>query len=193
MLRPVLITAPATRIVDLTAAKQHCRVDHADDDTLITALIAAAESYLDGYSGICGRALINQTWEQSFSGFGCLRLPVGIASSVVSVKYYDATNALQTLAAPTYQLFTDALGSYVDLAPDQSWPSVYTRADAVKVQWVAGYGATADQVPSAIVQAAKMMIGHWYENRETVSSEAKSGEIPFAAAALLAPFRRVGV
>lgn len=33
-------------MVDLAAAKAHCRVDHDDDDTEITAMIAAASDHL---------------------------------------------------------------------------------------------------------------------------------------------------
>lgn len=193
MLRPVLITPPVNRIVDLVTAKLHCRVDFTDDDTLITSLILAAESYLDGYSGILGRALINQTWEQSFDSFDSLRLPVGIASNIASLKYYDTNNVQQTLVNTTYQLFTNEAYSFADLAPTKSWPSIYTRPDSVTVQWIAGYGPNATDVPAAIVQAIKMLLGHWYENRGTVVMDMKTEDMPMASTALLAPFRRIGV
>lgn len=194
MLRPTQSVGPtALTLITLPEAKAHCRVDHTDDDALITILINAAESHLDGYSGILGRALINQTWVQSHEKF-CSRmnLPVGIASSVTTVKYYDTLNAQQTLASSVYQLLADDLGSYISLKPLQVWPQTYAREDAVEITWVAGYGAAASNVPAAIKAAALLMIGHWYEVRESVSMGDAANEIPMSAASLLAPFRRIG-
>jgi hypothetical protein len=44
-------------------------------------------------------------------------------------------------------------------------------------------------MPAAIKQALKLLIGHWYENRETVITGTISTALPFAAEALLAPYR----
>jgi len=206
MLRPTLVTpAAAATVVTLPIAKAHCRIDHPDDDALITALIAAAEAHLDGYSGILGRALLEQTWEQKFwnfyecnrngGAFPCvykLRLPVGIASSIVSIHYYDSDNVDQTVGSAVYQLMTDELGSYVSLKPLQTWPATYYREDAVTIQWKAGYGATAALVPAAIRHAMLLLVGHWYENRESVVIGETAIELPMAVKALLAPHSRVG-
>ncbi len=211
MLRPTLVApAPATTLVTLAEAKAHCRVDDTDSDTLITALLGAAESYLDGYSGRLGRALLTQTWEQKFWNFYefCdltisgsersrfpyiykIRLPVGIASSIESIKYYDTNNDEQTLDTAVYQLLTDDRGSYVSLKPNQSWPGIFYREDAITIQWKAGYGATAATVPLAIRLAVKMMVAHWYENRGVIIADKRMENLPLAVEALLAPFTRV--
>lgn len=196
MLRPTLVTAAtAATLVTLAEAKKHCGIDSTDDDVLLTSLIAAAESYLDGYSGILGRALLEQTWQQKLDGF-CDRmdLRVGIASSVVSVQYSDASNNIQTLSTSTYQLLSDDLGSYVGLKALQVWPSAYVREDAVTIQWKAGYGTTAASVPGAIRAAVLLLIGNLYENREAVVvGNINAVELPLSFNALVAPFRRVGM
>jgi uncharacterized phiE125 gp8 family phage protein len=186
MLRPVLVTPPPTNqpILSLAEAKAHLRVDHADEDTLITSLVAAAASYLDGYSGILGRALVVQSWAQDFDAFADeMRLPLGDLIAVTSVTYFDAANATQTLASTVYEGRSDERGPFIGLKADQAWPDTYDRAGAVRVTWTAGYGQTAAAVPEAIKAAAKLMIGAWYDNRA-------AGDIPPAAGALLAPFRR---
>jgi uncharacterized phiE125 gp8 family phage protein len=190
MLKPVRTVAPTEALISLAEAKAHLRADHTDEDTLITALIAAATSHLDGYSGILGRALITQTWKVETDAFtDPLRLPVGNLLAVSSVKYYDASNAQQTLSTDVYAGFTDEQGPFIGLKPDEDWPDVYDRRDAIEVIWTAGYGAAATAVPSGILQAGLLMIGHWYTNREAVSIGESVAEIPLAASALLEPFR----
>src|SRR5690606_12599307 len=100
MLAPVRTVAPATMPVSLAEAKAHLRVDHDDQDDLITAQIKAATAYLDGWSGILGRALVTQTWRQDFAGFGDrLPLPLVPVTAIDSVSYFDGDNVHQTLDA----------------------------------------------------------------------------------------------
>lgn len=193
MLRPVRTDAPPD-LIEVGEAVQHCRVDPADAETvaIVTALAKAATDHLDGWSGILCRALVTQTWEQSFGRF-CdkLRLPLDPVQSITSVTYYDASNEQQTLAASVYQLLTDHSGPYVSLKPGQSWPSTYSREDAVTVEFVCGYGAPAD-VPPAIKQAVLMLISHWNENREAAGPDGLSA-IPFGVSVLLQPYRRLTI
>jgi len=193
MLQPVRTVAPTVDVITLEEAKTHCRVDGSDEDMLITALIEAATAHLDGYSGTLGRALITQTWRQDFDGFSdFMRLPVGNLQAVSSVTYYDADNATQTLATSVYTSFSDEIGPFITLKPDEEWPTSYTRQDAVRVTWTAGYGTAASNVPGAIRAAMLLLIGHWYTNREAIVSDKTTAELPMAVNTLLAPFRRVG-
>jgi uncharacterized phiE125 gp8 family phage protein len=193
MLAPVRTVAPVEPLLTLAEVKAHLRVDYADEDALIASLIEAATAHLDGYGGILGRALISQTWTVEYPTFGeRLDVPLGPLQSA-TVQYYDSTNALQTLATSVYAVLSDGLGPYVSLKYNQQWPQTYTRDDAVKITWVAGYGASAASVPAALRTALMLLIGHWYDNRSTVLVGESASDLPFAVAALLAPFRRVGV
>ena len=190
MLAPVRTVAPSGALVSTAEAKAHLRVDFSDEDSYIDSLALAAMTYLDGYTGRLGRAILTQTWSQEFSAFDDkLRLAVGDLQAVSSVTYYDATNTQQTLAAAVYVAATDSLGPYISLKPGQTWPSTYTRQDAVKITWTAGYGI-ASAVPSPIKQAALLLIGHWYAAREAAGEAANATELPFAVEALLAPYIR---
>jgi uncharacterized phiE125 gp8 family phage protein len=192
MLAPVRTVAPTENPVTLTEAKAHLRVDHADEDTLITALIAAATDHLDGYTGILGRALVTQTWRQDFEGFAPkLRLALRPVASVTSVTYFDGDNTSQTLSASIYGLFEDGAGPYIALDPDQTWPGSYRRVDGVSVTYVAGQAVAA--VPQAIKHAILLTVGHWYANREAVSVGSTVAALPLGVDALIAPYRRVGV
>ncbi|MFC4623835.1 head-tail connector protein, partial [Daeguia caeni] len=145
MLAPVRTVAPATMPVSLSEAKAHLRVDHDDQDDLITAQIKAATAYLDGWSGILGRALITQTWRQEFGRFADhLPLPLAPVTAIDSVSYFDAGNVQQVLDPGLYALHTDACGAHVEPQPGNAWPATFRRADAVSIIFTAGYGAAAD-------------------------------------------------
>lgn len=192
-LRPVRTIAPVNRIVSVADAKAHLRVDYDDDDSLIERLIEAVESHLDGYAGILGRALISQTWQEQFPYFRYdMPLRLGPVQSVTSVSYYDNDEALQTASADTYRLHETASRAYLQQRDGQSWPSTYTRDDAVTITYVAGYGDDASDVPAGIVQAALLLVSHWYENREGVAAGISMADVPMAVDALLTPYRRVG-
>jgi uncharacterized phiE125 gp8 family phage protein len=185
MFRPVLVTAPASDIVSLAEVKAHCRVDHTSEDTYLSALIQAATSHLDGYSGVLGRALLPQTWRQDFEDFGdVMRLPIGPVQSITSVIYQDTSGADQTLANTEYVLLRDNFGDYVTLAANKSWPSVGDRADAVRITYLAGTAS----IPVAIKHAALLLVGHWFSHREAVSAGSMMAT-PIAVDALLTPHR----
>ncbi len=194
MLVPTLNTAPVEKPISVDDVKAASVIEFTDDDDLIQALIDAAVDHVDGYAGILGRALINQTWDQSFA---CLpepmRLPLAPVSSIAEIKYFDTDNAEQTLDAATYSLFTDALGPHIIRAPNATWPSTYSRVDAVTVSFVTGYGANAAAVPASIRRALLLMVGDLYAFRETVITGTIATKVQTSATvnALLSNHRRV--
>lgn len=56
--------APAEMPVTLAQVKDHLRVMHSDHDGMIDSMIMGGTEYLDGWTGILGRCLVTQTWEQ---------------------------------------------------------------------------------------------------------------------------------
>ena len=64
------VVTPPAPIVTLEEAKAHLRVDHADEDALITAVVATATAWLDGPDGWLGRALGEQMLEVDFPADG---------------------------------------------------------------------------------------------------------------------------
>lgn len=180
-------TAPETAPVDLTAIKAHCRVTSHEQDAVLTGYVDAAVEWVEQYTG---RALLTQTWQMSLPGFPCrVWLPFAAPLGAVSaITYYDTANVLQTLSASVYTAPAFAEPAYVMKVDTQSWPSVASRDDAVRIEWTAGW-SSAEAVPPALRQAVQLLAGHWYENRETTLVGVTSKEIEFAVTALCAPFR----
>jgi len=189
------VTPPAALPLTRAEAKGHLRLDGDEDDPLVDALIAAAAGHLDGPAGILGRALMTQTWDVQYDGFPAragepLRLPLPPLQQVTSVAYVDGDGAAQTWAAPNWRIAAGG-GQPAALLPawGQSWPATRDRVRSVTVRMVAGYGSAASDIPAPLRQAMLLLLGHWYENRETVTIGTIATETPWAAEALLAPWR----
>ena len=161
-----LITPASTYPVDLASAKLHCRVDIADDDTLITALITAATEMAEQKTG---RAIMTQTLELTLDAFPeafeLTRVPV---QSITSVKYYDTTGAQQTLSNTLYALDAADDFGFAHISPvyGGTWPTTRDQINAVAVRYVAGY-ADAASVPQSIKNWILLMVSTMYANRET--------------------------
>lgn len=193
MYRPVLVTAPTATPVSIDEVKAHVgAADFSDDDAMLTALIAAAVSHLDGWTGILGRCLMPQTWRQDYDDFrSCMRLPLFPVASITTLKYTDTNGAEQTIAGANYTLKNDDRGAYLEFVNTYSFPSLNAESSAVRIAYVAGY-ADAASVPGAIRAAILLLIGHWYANREAVAVGPNAPVVlPMAVDALLAPFRRI--
>lgn len=176
---PVRTVAPAELPVTLAEVKVHLDELASDRDERITLLLKAATDRLDGWSGVLGRALVDQTWRQDFDGFApMLRLPMP-AEAVVSVTYVDLSGATQTIDPANYVLKRDALGSFVGRAYDYQWPDARAQVGAVSVTFDAGWDA--DDVPYPLRAAICLLVRHLYDNPE-------GGDLPVAVDALIAPY-----
>lgn len=181
-----LVTAPASEPLTLTEVKLYLRVDDTTEDDLITSLITTTRSIVEGHTWM---PLISQTWAMQFdkSELNLLVWNVNKAPliSFSSVTYYDADNTLQTLSATQYE--TDIYGSPARFRL-KSVPNVYDRMNALQLNFVCGY-ANAAAVPTPIKQAMYMIIGHLYENRQTIITGTQVNEIPMSSEYLLQPYR----
>lgn len=173
---PVLVTPPSRLPVDMDELRLHLRVDHHDDDLLINYLATAAVGHLDGFSGVLGRAIMPQTWAQTWTCAGpyTLALPDVDAGSLVVTA--------DGVAVPGGDVTTELTfgGLVVTVAGSPALP--------VQIEYECAMPAA--QL-GAVRAAILMMVGHWYANRETVGQT--GAEMPFAASALIAPLRRVRV
>ena len=195
-----LITEPTAEPITLEQARLHLRLDAEGspathpDDTLVEGLIKTAREYLDGDDGLLGRCLMTQTWELVMDQFpGCeIRVPLPPLQSITSVKYDDLDGVEQTIASSNYivdNVAKNKPGWIVPIAA-YAWPATLDRINGVRVRFVAGYGNAA-QIPTPIIHAMYLWIGHLYGNREQVAPTNMQA-IPFGVEALLANYRIMG-
>lgn len=186
MTKVAVVTAPTVEPVELEDAKAHLRLTHAGEDATVIALIQAARQSAEQFSG---RSLIQQTrrlYLDAFPEFE-IEVPFGPVSSVVSVTYVDPAGVTQTLAGANYVADLVADPAAIWPAYGKSWPGTRTVPNAVIVEYVAGYGASADAVPAPVRQWILLQVGAMFENREAVADRAPVA-LPFADG-LIDPYR----
>jgi len=157
---------PSIEPVTLEEAKLHLRVDGTEEDSLISILIQLGREYVETYTG---RPLITQSWKMILDGFyspmQLYKLPI---QEVVSVTYADTAGDVQTLSTDIYKtVFTD-YDSYIEVKDGQSFPETLSESAVVEINTTAGYGLTADTVPAGLKNAILLLVGSYYQNRETI-------------------------
>lgn len=185
--------APAVEPLSTAEAKNHLRVDTADDDILIDALIKAARERVEDLSH---RALITQTWRYSLDAWpegDVILLPRPPLVSVSQIQYLDTAGSPTTWASSNYIVDTDSEPGRVVLAYGISWPTetLYPSAP-IQITYDAGYGAAGSNVPQHLRQAILLLVGHWYENREATVGGAIIREVPLAVESLILQDRAYG-
>ena len=177
-------TEPTVEPITIAEAKVHLRVDHTDEDSLITILIQAARETVEQRTG---RSLITQSRTIKLDRFpylNCIYIPYSPLISITSIKYYDTTDTEQTLSNTLY--WVDSNSGIPRVIIKDTWPGIYDRPNAVEIIYSAGYGASGSNVPKPLKQAMYLILGHLYENREQVGDIRH--ELPFGAEVLMSPY-----
>lgn len=184
----VVVITPPEPLVSLEQAKRWLRVEHGDDDGLISSLIEAAQRHLDGPTGLLGRALGRQTLEYGLSQFGGsqIDLPCPPVVEVLSVTYANSVGADQTWGPVSWRLFDRGLDRW-SLAPSYggTWPLARLDHGSIRIRYRAGY----ETPPAPLQQAILLLTAHWYANREPVNVGNITTELPLGVSVLIAPYR----
>lgn len=180
----VLISAPTVEPVAITEAKNHLRVDTADDDALIQRCLVAARRWAEMYTR---RAFVTQTWDVFYSRWSpVFEIPLPPLASITSVTMRTAADVALVVPADRYLVDTISLPGRVLLRPGEAWPSdTLWPLNPIVIRFVAGYGLAA-AVPDDINAAILLLTGHLYENREQAAHPVPKS-LPFAAEHLLMP------
>jgi uncharacterized phiE125 gp8 family phage protein len=174
----VQITGPAVTPISLAEAKAQMRVESSDDDAIIQRLIASAVAFVDA-QGALGKAMITQTWGQWLSpNPGTVYLSLGPVQSVSAIKYYDVDGALQTATLADFNVFGTPNRISVSPKSGKAWPVTQTRDDAIKIEYIIGYGSSSTSVPETVRHALMMLVAHWYDMRET-ATEKQMYDLPY--------------
>lgn len=167
--RPSLLEGPLLEPVTIAEARKQCELgtSTAHDDHL-ELLIQAAREQWEHDTDSC---VITQVWSVTLDRFRGIEieLPKRPIAEIADVQYYDSNNVLTALDDAVFSF--DAAARKLHLNSQQSWPDIYDRWDAVIVTFVCGVD-TAAEVPAIQKQAIRLLIGHYFENRDMLMSDA---------------------
>ena len=188
-----VIVQPAIEPVTLAEAKLRLEEIDSVHDSFITMLIGSARMYAEGY---CNRSFITQTRRMTLDAFpspysnlldssyryaanapvgftgGCITLNRGPVISVSSIVYVDADGTTVTVTSPTtpaYNIDLSGHGGRITPGYGQSWPIARRQMAAVKVNYIAGYGPLAADVPLGIRNWILLRVSTLFQNREEVA------------------------
>ena len=183
--RIVLVTPPAAEPLTLSEVKAQLRVEHNDDDTLIARLIQTAVDYID-VVGTLGKAMISQTWGEWIApNPSTVLLSLGPVQSVSAIKFYDTDNVLQTATLSDFFVLGTKGKTIIRPKPSKAWPTTFDRDDAIKIEYVIGFGGSPSDVPQTVRHGLMMLVAHWYENRENELIGTSSKTLPHGFEALM--------
>lgn len=201
MLRVKRTVQPTVEPITVAEAMVHCRIDSNTEEDFLSALISAAREWCEDATA---STIASTTWALSLDEFPCysdalrgsdqyrILVPRPPVQSVSSIAYIDTDGASQTLSTDVYAVDTSSpYECRVTLKYGQSWPSTQNVANAVTVTYVAGYQLPGD-VPPRVRHALKLLVGHWYENREAVGTVGKEIELTVNALLGLGDMSTVG-
>lgn len=188
-----LIDAPSAEPVSLANVRAQLGITEVDAtlDANLTRRITSARAWAENFTE---RAFINQTWELVLDCFpgNVIELARGKLQSITSIKYLDTNGVQQTLDSSKYVLDTDSEPGRVYPAYGESWPSTQSIENSVRIRFVVGYGTDGSAVPNPIKEAVLIAIGHWTNYQASDEYGVTMTRVPFAAEALLQPYRMMG-
>ncbi|HUT92362.1 MAG TPA: phage head-tail connector protein [Thermoguttaceae bacterium] len=181
MSESVQTVAPTASPVTLGDLRAHLRITGHDEDAYLQALIDMA---VDALQAKAWRQFCTATYTMQFDDWADeLRLPRPPLATVTSVKYYDTSEVLQTLATSVYEVITDQTPGLIRLKYQQTWPALRGHPDDILITYTCGSSAAA--VPSRTKQAVKLLAAHHYQQRTPVVVGRTVVEIPMGIMWLL--------
>lgn len=169
-------------MITLEQVKLHLRLDcsYYDEDSLLEALINAALSSIEYQTEMALRmrteTLILDSWSS------VIELPWWPVQSIDALSYTDPDGVEQTL--DDYVLDNRSYPAKLKPASGTNWPPVLAEEQVITIEATVGM----TELPADLKQAALLMIGHFYENREAVASGPSFQTLPMAVQYLIDPY-----
>lgn len=188
MPRPVLVEPSTALPVSVEEVKLSLRWDGDDLDTEIEAQIKSAVDHYEGWNGILGISIVEQTWRQDFMGFErMLCLAMGpVKAEGMAITYRNAGGQISTVPTAEYVVRIDGGGrAFIRFDAGYSFPGSLHEQDPVSVTYIAGYEIVPEDIKTAIKLRVQMHI-----------DEAGRSNYEFlerAEKALLAKYRRMSI
>jgi uncharacterized phiE125 gp8 family phage protein len=181
----ILLTPPAAEPLSLAETKAFLRIETAEDDPLIAAFISAARLHVEAQTGL---ALVTQSWRMVLDYWpasGRIAVRPAPLQALAAARAFDFDGEVRAIDIQAF--VADASTSTLCFKPG-AVPLPTRIAAGIELDFSAGFGDAANDVPEPLRQAIRLLVAHWHENRAVVAG-AELAPVPPNAAALVAPYR----
>lgn len=161
----VMTSPPATEPLTLSEAKTFLRIDHDTEDAAITDMIKAAREACESFTGL---ALITRGYSLTLDAWpadNCLFLPRPPLASVSAISVLDAAGMPETLDEGSYLVDATGKPGRIVLQDGAVPPDPGRKIAGIVIEFTAGYGAAASNVPGALRQGMKQIVSRLYTHR----------------------------
>lgn len=180
------LTPPTAEPLTLAEVKAHLRLDEAQEDALLAALITTASEHLERETGLC---LMRQTWRlylDDWPSDGIIKIARSPVQVIQAVTVFDAQGA--PLQVPLEDHLLDGTGR-----PARLWlrhpPTPGRSLNGIEIDFTAEFGEAGTDVPDTLKRAMLIHIGHMFAFRGVISPEQQPAGIPDGYERLIAPYR----
>ncbi|MGI9425185.1 MAG: head-tail connector protein [Hyphomicrobiaceae bacterium] len=183
-----LVNGPAIEAITVTEVKEHMRVDHSEEDTLIASYIATSRLHIETALGL---SLITQHWTwfaDCWPFNGIVEVPLRPLQSVSEIRLRDGDDSLQVIDPVVYAV--DTISEPPRIASRTGyWPTPNAELNGIEIDLKTGFGDAANDVPADIRQALLLLTTHWFENRDPALLDHGSVAIPKSVSSHLQAFK----
>lgn len=186
-----LLAGPESEPLSLDDAKAFLRIGDSTEDGLIATLITAARIHLEG---ITGRAMLAQSWRLVLDAWptgGVIELPVGPFISLTAITAYDVDGIATDITLAGIEPDAGRARARLFLPANLDRGPLLRDRQGVEIDYVAGFGTAAGDVPADLIQALKILVAHWFENRDAVIIAGSGTVVPVGFDGLVANYRQV--
>lgn len=144
-------------LVSLEELKEHMRIEHEDEDSLLKGLLRSAYDWVEQFT--C-RSLLTTQW--CFTS-----LPLKKGSEINVCLPFPNLIGVESV----HHVFTEDHKEFVKRFVVEgknglSYVCLLSKGMPVEIIYKSGFGARSEEVPDTIRQAIKVLAAYWYENRE---------------------------
>ncbi|MTI43694.1 putative phiE125 gp8 family phage protein [Roseibium hamelinense] len=164
-----VVTPPAIEPVSLAEMKAHLRLTTGTEDDVVSGLIKAAREHVEQTTR---RVLISQIWRLYLDDWPpgrIVQLHLSPVSAIQQILLYRLDGTPVILDPADYALQRGAEPPRVKVSLGSGIPSA--ELAGIEVDFTAGYGPAANDVPAPLRQAVKLLAAHWFESREAASEQ----------------------
>lgn len=168
-MRLVQTQPPAIEPVAVADLRTHVGLDYGfrDHDAMLSLFIKAARRYAEAYTN---RSFITQGWRGTLDGFPqVIELERAPVVSVQSIVYLDMGGVWRTVSDPGLPDYAvDLSGPLGRITPGfgRIWPIPLPQIGSVQVNFTAGYGSAATDVPEEVRHWIMLRAATLYRDRE---------------------------